>query len=408
MYKFRPFVFEKHEPASVKKPKGRSGHRIACDGKYMYSFGGFNPGVSVNDPDMLDNPNWAYSIPLLREMWRMNLVTNRWQRLPNLENIPNEVASNAMILVDNALIIYGGTGVPFGYSCSNQLYVYNIDNKKMWRVPAKGQLPKPQYGQALIYHNPYLYTVGGTSGSEYSCDIHRLNIKTHVWEAVYICRGRDPAEPSGRYRHELAFDGTFIYILGGGTSEESYGFYKIPAFDIEKNKWVTLNTKGDCYDESYPEARRCHGCVQHTDQETGVTSVIISGGYNGDTIFSDVWKLDVSHLQWTCLRTCVLPRPVYFQSAALSKEGCMYTFGGIVKTNNNEFERTDDVHSTWLVIPKLSEICLQALSFYYLKMWNKSREELLELGIPLRFVERIEHNKDLSSTKLNFRLPGAT
>lgn len=41
---------------------------------------------------------------------------------------------------------------------------------------------------------------------------------------VYICSGRDESEPHGRYRHELAFDGKMIYVLGGGTSSESYGF----------------------------------------------------------------------------------------------------------------------------------------------------------------------------------------
>jgi len=41
---------------------------------------------------------------------------------------------------------------------------------------------------------------------------------------VYICTGKDECEPYGRYRHELAFDGKMIYVLGGGTSTEAYGF----------------------------------------------------------------------------------------------------------------------------------------------------------------------------------------
>lgn len=83
-----------------------------------------------------------------------------------------------------------------------------------------------------------------------------------------------------------------------------------------------------------PEPRRCHGSVQYTNEKTGVTSVVISGGYNGDHVFSDVWRLDLNLLQWTCLRKCILPCPVYFHSAALTPEGRMYTFGGIVKENN--------------------------------------------------------------------------
>lgn len=74
-----------------------------------------------------------------------------------------------------------------------------------------------------MWHGHYLYTVGGTTGYEYTCDIHRFNLRTGVWEAVYICLGRD-LEPCGRYRHEIAFDGNMIYVLGGGTSTDAFGF----------------------------------------------------------------------------------------------------------------------------------------------------------------------------------------
>lgn len=80
------------------------------------------------------------------------------------------------------------------------------------------------YKQALICYGPYLYTVGGTTGYEYTCDIHRFDLRTGIWETVYVCLGRDSLEPPGRYRHELAFDGEMIYILGGGTSIDAFGF----------------------------------------------------------------------------------------------------------------------------------------------------------------------------------------
>ncbi|KMQ97665.1 kelch domain-containing protein 10-like protein [Lasius niger] len=303
--------------------------------------------------------------------------------------MPNELASNAVMLRGNTLMIYGGTGVPFGETCSNQLYICNVNDGTMKIVPATGELPEPQYGQrdfrALVYHSSYLYTVGGTTGYEYTCDIHRFDLKNGVWEMVYVCSGKDESEPHGRYRHELAFDGKMIYVLGGGTSSESYGFLKIPAFDLETNSWRTLNTQGDNDITAVPEPRRCHGSVQYTDERSGVTSVFISGGYNGDWVFSDVWRLDLSTLQWTCLRECILPYPVYFHSAALIPEGRMYIFGGIVKV-----QRTNAVYSAWLTIPKLSEICWQALNYYYPKLKDYSPDKLLDIGIPLKFVQRLD------------------
>lgn len=147
MYTFKPFVFTKPEVKGIEQPKARSGHRIACDHRNLYSYGGFNPCVSDTDPDMRDDQMWSASKPLFKELWRFNFVSKRWSRLPGQENMPNELASNAVILCGNTLMVYGGTGVPFGESCSNQLYVCNVDDGAINAVPAIGELPEPQYGQ---------------------------------------------------------------------------------------------------------------------------------------------------------------------------------------------------------------------------------------------------------------------
>lgn len=52
--------------------------------------------------------------------------------------------------------------------------------------------------------------------------------------------------------------------------------------------------------------------------------------------------------------------------------------------------RTDAVHSVWLTIPKLSEICWQALIYYYPDLRYESQDELLHMGIPLKFVQKID------------------
>lgn len=150
MYAFKLFVFTKHKTNGPERPKARSGHRIACDDRNLYSYGGFNPCVPDTDPDMRDDETWVSSKPLFKELWRFNLACERWKRLPGQENMPNELASNAVILRGNALMVFGGTGVPFGENCSNQLYVCNVDDGVMKMVPAKGELPEPQYGQVIL------------------------------------------------------------------------------------------------------------------------------------------------------------------------------------------------------------------------------------------------------------------
>lgn len=56
----------------------------------------------------------------------------------------------------------------------------------MWEVTTTGQPPTPQYGQALIYSNGYLYAIGGTTGFEYTCDIHRYVLLNYIHTSMSI------------------------------------------------------------------------------------------------------------------------------------------------------------------------------------------------------------------------------
>lgn len=247
IYKFKPFKLEPgtdfsnskcycqqencHSNDDIELPKPRSGHRIVCDEGNMYSFGGYNPCLSTADQAGLVSANgqgqfWSENIPLFKELWKFNISTRTWKRM-HVQEIPDILASNAAVLSGHVLMVYGGTGVPFGANCSKDLYICNLksdsDKLKFDLISTTGNCPLPQYGQAVVLVGSHLYTLGGTTGFEYSCDVHRLNLKTGHWEAVYTCKGTDN-EPTGRYRHEVAFDGDRIYVLGGGTATESFDF----------------------------------------------------------------------------------------------------------------------------------------------------------------------------------------
>lgn len=215
-------------------PKPRSGHRIVCNESSVFSFGGYNPSLNPSDEEDLASDNiWLESKPLFKELWKYNISTRTWIKL-NVDDIPNILASNAVLLSGQLLIVYGGTGVPFGANCSNDLFICDLrkdNNLKFNLVAASGNCPPPQYGQAIVLINNYLYTIGGTTGYEYTCDIHRLNVRDGIWEEVYTCTGAD-SEPSGRYRHEVAFDERKIYVLGGGTAREAFGFNVSSSFLI--------------------------------------------------------------------------------------------------------------------------------------------------------------------------------
>ncbi|KAE8744378.1 hypothetical protein FOCC_FOCC008982 [Frankliniella occidentalis] len=391
IYEFKPFDFRlcADDDSTVGPfPKPRSGHRIVCDSSNLYSFGGYNPYISDSDEDLKDDPAWQTCKPLFQELWKFNFATCKWRKLPCHSSMPKELASNAVILDGGILLVYGGTGVPFGFKCSNSLYYCDLSRGTEMKpvTPVKsGSEPTSQYGQALVLNGHWLYTMGGTTGFVYNSDVHRFNLRTSEWEEVYICKGLSRHEPQGRYRHELAFDGQKVYVLGGGTATESYGFEEIPALDLATYSWETIVTKPDL-NFNYPTARRCHGCVQlppEGDAKKG--SVIISGGYNGQMMFGDVWRLDLNDMQWQFMK-CSLHQPVYFHSAAVTPAGKMFTFGGIL----NNGIRTNEVCAAWVRIPKLSEMCWEAILFYNPRVATQPRNKLVNMGFPKEFVDRLD------------------
>lgn len=83
---------------------------------------------------------------------------------------------------------------------------------------------------------------------------------------------------------------------------------------------------------------------------------------------------------------------LFFHDAATVGNGLMYIFGGVT-TQNNDFVRTNDLHKIWIQIPKLSEICWDALTFYQPSIIDRSKEELLSIGVPLNFAERVAQSR---------------
>lgn len=391
-YRFRPFEVKRIKHRSNNstghekiRPHARSGHRVACSDSALYCFGGFNPNMaSVNRDD--DDAS-----SLFQELWKYDLMKNEWTLIMDPSNdLPQELASNAMILHGDTLILFGGTGFPFGVNCSNRLYICQPAKKpkELTEIAVKGDLPPAQYGQAILYHDGFLYTIGGTEGFDYTCDVYRLNVASKMWECAYTCRQDVRDDPPGRYRHELAFDDDKIYIIGGGTSESAFSLSSIPTYDLKRNVWTYTETKPDpnLPRPGVPAARKCHSCVQY--QTDNGMEVVVAGGYDGRSYYKDVWKLNLSTFEWRLMQKSALPYPIFFHDAGASSAGCMYIFGGIKFSFNNNI-RTNIVYKAWMTIPKLSEICWEALQHYCPSMVRKSKSNLLEAGIPLQFVQRI-------------------
>merc|ERR1719154_903667 len=130
IYKFSTLRVEDLNPSEkIQKPKARSGHRIASFNGRIYSFGGYNPKITEDDEEMLEDPFWQESCPLFKELWEYNLSTKTWHKIELGGNIPDQLASHTAVFhptYRGCLLIYGGTGNPFGSVTSTALHACQV------------------------------------------------------------------------------------------------------------------------------------------------------------------------------------------------------------------------------------------------------------------------------------------
>uniref|UniRef100_A0A3B4BU59 Kelch domain-containing protein 10 n=1 Tax=Pygocentrus nattereri TaxID=42514 RepID=A0A3B4BU59_PYGNA len=382
-------------------PPARSGHRCVADNTNLYVFGGYNPDYDESG----GSENEDY--PLFRELWRYHFATGTWQQIRTEGYMPTELASMSAVLHGNNLLVFGGTGIPFGENNGNDVHVCNVKYKRWSLLNCRGKKPNRIYGQAMAIINGFLYVFGGTTGYIYSTDLHRLDLTTREW--IHLKPNNPPDDlPEERYRHEIAHDGQRIYILGGGTSWTSYPLDKIHAYNLETNSWEEITTKPH-ERIGYPAPRRCHSCVQikngkaqfsnidlnllvmfwtYIDRSPFSSSdVFICGGYNGELILADLWKINLQTFQWTRL-PAVMPEPAYFHCAAVTPAGCMYIHGGVVNIHENK--RTGSLFKIWLVVPSLLELCWERLLKAFPHLARLSAMQLLNLGLTQELIERLK------------------
>ena len=116
--------------------------------------------------------------------------------------------------------------------------------------------------------------------------------------------------------------------------------------------------------------------------------VFICGGYNGEVILGDIWKLNLQTFQWVKL-PATTPEPVHFHGAAVTPAACMYIHGGVVNIHENK--RTGSLFKIWLVVvPSLLELSWEKLLAASPNLANLPRTQLLHLGLTQGLIEGLK------------------
>ena len=64
----------------------------------------------------------------LFQLWQYNIHSKRWKKLDMSMSlaIPDQLASHSTVVVKDKMLLYGGTGAPFGLTTSRDVYVMDM------------------------------------------------------------------------------------------------------------------------------------------------------------------------------------------------------------------------------------------------------------------------------------------
>eukprot|EP00038_Savillea_parva_P010673 m.191912 g.191912 ORF g.191912 m.191912 type:complete len:449 (-) comp18490_c0_seq1:106-1452(-) len=358
----------------MQRPTPRSGHVAVMAGDtYMYLYGGY------------EKPNLLFP-----ELWRFHIMSETWERVEMRGQIPEMTCSQSAVTIGaNRILVFGGTGVPFGELNSNRLTEFNV-SEGVWRelgpmnVDAdETPIPSPRFGQAMVTDGFSVWVVGGTDGHVFYADVWRFDLEAGAWEQCHSGQG-DPLDddnfaPEGRYRHEAVLRGTDILIIGGGWPNVPGGtvLNDIIAFSTVTNTWRRIPCQGAA--EGYPQSRRSHTCSLVGGQ------IVMLGGANVNA--GEVWVLEPEEWQWRHVGS-EWPVPSYFHTTVATRDGRLYTFGGVNAVVEvagvNERHNRVCCFNALQGVPSLQELALQSTATYFGRMGPL----LAEIGVPRHLITR--------------------
>lgn len=209
----------------------------------------------------------------------------------------------------DTLILYGGEwfdGAADKTYVYGDLYLYDAA-KDRWKKVVAPNGPLPRSSAQAVVHRNFLYVFGGEvcspSGRNFKHhrDLWRLDLESYEWEQL---PGR--GGPSARSGHRMALWKNRLLLFGGFYETATEGcryFNDLWSFDLEDLAWQSLSKAGTIA----PRPRG--GCQIVVHQEAA--KLYLFGGHcveilpdksEKETVFNDLWQLDLKSWQWERLK----------------------------------------------------------------------------------------------------------
>lgn len=214
----------------------RVNHTAVAIGDYIYSFGGY---CSNEDYRLLNTI----------DVHILNTQNLRWYQVPQRKNeyglplqypeVPFQRYGHTSVAYKNRVYMWGGRNDETG---CNILFCFDTQTFQWTRPKVTGDVPGVRDGHSACIIGHFMYIFGGFEEeiNQFSCDVHKLNLKTMEWK--YVQTTGSP--PSYRDFHTATISMNRMYIFGGRGdthspyhSQEEIYCSQIVYLDLETCEW---------------------------------------------------------------------------------------------------------------------------------------------------------------------------
>ncbi|OQS07261.1 hypothetical protein THRCLA_00734 [Thraustotheca clavata] len=280
------YNMDTHEWTSIectgKVPPPRYGHACAINGNELWLFGGQGPEEGLNSKNLFDDLS---ILDLTSFEWRRAVVSCVGVN-GHVNFVPLARRGHSLLLHDNMLYVYGGSGLDRMYS--KDAYFGDLQRLDLssfcWYEPTMtGTIPEPRsnHSAVMLPGTNYMIVFGGQTARKFvlpptkkKSPVHNTTAKSVIMESIppdtglttnqvfaldvstfdwHIIAPLDGTAPSSRYGHIMQVHPTnsLCLFMFGGIAYQGYNDGAIHCLDLELKRWSTI----DCIEPIPPRIR---------------------------------------------------------------------------------------------------------------------------------------------------------
>ncbi|KII67083.1 Kelch domain-containing protein 10 [Thelohanellus kitauei] len=294
----------------ISAPKLLNGLSMTSIGRSLIIYGGY-----MKDDGRLGGGLLSY-----------DTISGIWREYKTYHYTDEYFYFASIIANGNLVYIFGGTDLEDYHPYTNSLVSYDFRNGTLQTLfhethDCDENTPPPMSNSCIFYHNTCIYVLGGIYDDVHVNTMYKFCLSTSTWSLVPQ-NGQKPLLTGNTFG--TIFNNRF-YLFGDSSVTGPNGFRDAMIFDFSTNTWTIMKTSSKI--EQYPEDR-----IEESFAFSSNLGYLV-GGKKADTIYTDIWRIDLETLEWVKLEYSthtgldISCTSIVDNCYLFSAEGCDYDSG---------------------------------------------------------------------------------